>query len=131
MLQCLSFNLEILLFKLKFKMILAIPTDNTIKPFIFHKKFYLWHSTINVLKLNPNGDRWNPPIRQEIGCHFLQEPSRDLKILDSFKNDVRPRVKESFWAYLEWLSRKRTEFDKNLHIFWGENHKLHFFQKFW
>ena len=38
----------------------------------------------------------NPSFCWEIGCHFLQEPSRVLKILDFFKNDVRLRVKESF-----------------------------------
>ena len=59
----------------------------------------------------------NPPFCWEIGYHFSQEPCRDLKILDFFKNDIGPRVEESFWAYLECLSRKQTGFDKNLHIF--------------
>ena len=47
---------------------------------------------------NPNkgGGGWNPDIRREIGCHFSQEPPRDLKILDFFKNGVGPRAKESF-----------------------------------
>ena len=38
----------------------------------------------------------NPSFCREIGCHYLQEPSRVLKILGLFKNDVRPWVKESF-----------------------------------
>ena len=48
--------------------------------------------------INPNrgGGRLNQDIRWEIGCNFSQEPPRDLKILDSFKNDVRPRLRESF-----------------------------------
>ena len=75
------------------------------------------------------GGGLNQDIRREIGCHFSQEPPRDLKILAFFKNDVEPRVKEFDWAYLEWLSRKRTKFDKNLQIFWGENYKLQFFFK--
>ena len=48
---------------------------------------------------NPNGGGGgglNQDIRWEIGCHFSQEPLRDLKILDFFENDVGPRVKESF-----------------------------------
>ena len=68
---------------------------------------------------------------QDIACHFSQNHSRIQKLFDFFKNDVGPRVKESFWAYLDWLSRKWTEFDKNLQIFWGENHKLRFFSKCW
>ena len=59
----------------------------------------------------------NPPFCQEIGCHFSQEQPRVLKILDFFKNDVGLMVKESFEAYFENLSKKRTKFDKNLQIF--------------
>ena len=62
------------------------------------------------------------PTAQEIACHFSLDHARVLKLLDFFKNDVGPRVKESSWAYLECLSRKWTKFDKNLQIFWGENH---------
>ena len=53
---------------------------------------------VRLLFFNPNkgGGGWNPPIRWEIGCHFSQEPPKDLKILDFFKHDVEPRVKESF-----------------------------------
>ena len=36
------------------------------------------------------------PAAQEITCHFLQDHARVLKLLDFFKNDVGPRVKESF-----------------------------------
>ena len=36
------------------------------------------------------------PAAQEIACHFLQDHARVLKLLDFFKNDVKPRVKESF-----------------------------------
>ena len=85
------------------------------------------------IEINPKGGRGGVESRHSSGDRlpFLQEPPRDLKILDFFKNDIKPRIKESFWAYLEWLSRKQTEFDKNLQIFWGENHKLQFFQKCW
>ena len=56
---------------------------------------------MNLLYINPNrggggGGEWNPPFGREIGCHFSQELPRDLKILDLFKNDVGPRMKESF-----------------------------------
>jgi len=89
--------------------------------FVSYAKFC--HNFWYVLTLmEADGGGLNQDIRQEIGCHFSQKPPRDLKILDFLKNDVGLRVKESFWAYLDWLSRKRTEFDKNLHIFWGENH---------
>ena len=33
---------------------------------------------------------------QEIACHFSQDHARILTLLDFFKNDVGPRVKESF-----------------------------------
>jgi len=41
------------------------------------------------------------PTAQEIHCHFSKSDSTVLKLPDFFKNDVRPRVKESFFAYLE------------------------------
>ena len=44
---------------------------------------------------------WNPPYAQEIGCHFSWNDPNVLKLPDFFKNDVGPKVKESFWAYLE------------------------------
>ena len=44
------------------------------------------------------------PAAQESPCHFSQDCARVLTLLDFFRNDVGPRVKESFWAYLEWLS---------------------------
>ena len=39
---------------------------------------------------------WNPRLHREIGCHFTQEPSTVLRIFNFFKNDVEPRVKETF-----------------------------------
>ena len=53
--------------------------------------------------LNPNKGRggWNPPYAQEIGCHFSRNDPNVLKLPDFFKNDVWPKVKESFWAYLK------------------------------
>ena len=48
-------------------------------------------------EFNPNrGGGLNHDIHGEIGCYFMQEALRDLKILDFFKNDARLRVKESF-----------------------------------
>ena len=38
---------------------------------------------------------------QEIGYHFSGNNPNVLKLPDFFKNDVGPKVKESFWAYLE------------------------------
>ena len=41
------------------------------------------------------------PAAQETGCHFSGNDPNVLKLPDFFKNDVEPKVKESFWAYLE------------------------------
>ena len=41
------------------------------------------------------------PAAQEIGCCFSGNDPNVLKLPDFFKNDVGPKVKESFWAYLE------------------------------
>ena len=43
----------------------------------------------------------DPPTGQEIGCHISRNDPNVLKLPDFFKNDVGPKVKESFWAYLE------------------------------
>ena len=59
----------------------------------------------------------DPPYDQKIDCHFSRNDPNVLKLPDFFKNDVGPKVKESFWAYLELLSRKWTEFDKNFRKF--------------
>ena len=83
-------------------------------PAWFRVKFFLFFI---LLTLNQVGGWSYVPTAQEIACHFSQDHARVLTLLDFFKNDVGPRVKESFWAYLEWLSRKWTEFDKNLQIF--------------
>ena len=56
--------------------------------------------TILTLK-DARGGGGNPPSAQEIGCHFSWNDPNVLKLPDFFKNDVRPKVKESFWAYLE------------------------------
>ena len=77
-----------------------------------------------------NFNSYLDPLAQEIICHFSQDHVRVLKLPDFFKNNVGPRVKESFWAYLEWLSRKWTKLDKDLQIFWAKNHKLLFFFNF-
>ena len=63
------------------------------------------------------GEGDDTPAAQEIGCHFSGNNQNVLKLPDFFKTDVWPKVKELFWAYLERLSRKWTEFDKNLQIF--------------
>ena len=73
---------------------------------------------------------WNPPYAQEIGCHFSRNDPNVLKIPDFFKNDVEPRVKESFLAYLEWLSRNWTKFDKKLQIFEAKIINFDFIQNF-
>ena len=36
------------------------------------------------------------PAAQEIACHFSKDHAKILTLLDFFKNDVGPRVKESF-----------------------------------
>ena len=71
----------------------------------------------DIWPVNNAGGGWNPPYAQEIGCHFSKNDPNGLKLPDFFKNDVGPKVKESFWAYLERLSRKWTEFDKNFRKF--------------
>ena len=52
------------------------------------------------LNLNKGGGGWNPPYAQEIGCHFSRNDPNVLKLPDFFKNDVKPKVKESFWSHL-------------------------------
>ena len=41
------------------------------------------------------------PADQEIGFHFSGNDANVLKPPNFFKNDIRLKVKESFWAYLE------------------------------
>ena len=56
---------------------------------------------IDSLKPKRCGGRGDPPTAQEIGCHFSKNDPNVLKLPDFFENDVGPKVKESFWAYLE------------------------------
>ena len=56
----------------------------------------------SIIFINPK--RWDvgdTPTAQEFGCHFSGNDSNVLKLPDFFKIDVWPKVKESFWAYLE------------------------------
>ena len=54
-----------------------------------------------TLTLKGAGKGDDTPAAQEIGCHFSANDPNVLKLPDFFKNDVRPKVKKSFWAYLE------------------------------
>ena len=51
----------------------------------------------------------HPFIGRLAAIHFSQEQPRVLKILDFFKNNVGPRVKESFWAYIDCLENGLSE----------------------
>ena len=48
-----------------------------------------------IINPKPGGGSY-VPTAQEIACHFSQDHTRVLKLLDFFKNDVHPRVKDSF-----------------------------------
>ena len=49
-----------------------------------------------VLTLKKAGGGAYVLTAQEIVCHFSQDHARIVRFLDFFKNDVEPRVKESF-----------------------------------
>ena len=52
---------------------------------------------MKFLLVNPKpGGGSYVPVAQKITCHFSQDHARVLKLLDFFKNDVEPRVKELF-----------------------------------
>ena len=54
---------------------------------------------IAIMLFNPKrcGGRGDPPTAQEIGgYHFSRKEPNVLKIPDYIRNDVGPRVKESF-----------------------------------
>ena len=72
-----------------------------------------------VFWINPKPGGGGPyvPTAHESACHFSQDHDRVLKLLDFSKNDIKLRVKELLIAYLEWLSWKWTEFDKNFQSF--------------
>ena len=53
-----------------------------------------WPDCLTLKKAGDGGSY--VPAAQEIACHFSQDHARVLRLLDFFKNDVRPRVKESF-----------------------------------
>ena len=88
--------------------------------FIFENHFI---ATV-LLSLKDAGGGVDTIAAQENGCHYSGNDPNVLKLPDFFKCDVEPNV---VWTYLDWLSRKWTEFDKNLQIFRCENHKLQFF----
>ena len=69
-----------------------------------HIKFKMFEGLEQIFLLTlirARGGGWNPPYAQEIGCHFSRNDPNVLKLPDFFKNDVGPKVIESFWAYLE------------------------------
>ena len=53
-------------------------------------------SIYSTLTLKKAGGGSYVPTAQEIACHFSQDHARVLTLPDFFKNDVGPRVKESF-----------------------------------
>ena len=57
-----------------------------------------WRYTLKRFKLNPKegGGGSYVPTAQKIACHFSQDHARVLKLRDFVKNDVGPRIKESF-----------------------------------
>ena len=76
---------------------MAVPSKGN-----FWTRAYLIALDYYLLNLKPSGWRgWKPDNPREIGIHFSGYNPNVLKLLDFFKNDVEPKVKESFWAYLE------------------------------
>ena len=60
------------------------------------------HSMYHIgLILQGAGGGADTPAVHKIGCHFSGIDPKVLKFPDFFKNDVGPKVKESFLAYLE------------------------------
>ena len=55
----------------------------------------------HCIKMEGHLDPLKTPGAQEISCHFSGNDPNVLKRPDFFKNDVGPKVKESFWAYIE------------------------------
>ena len=52
--------------------------------------------TMHILTLEKAGVGSYVPAAQEITCYFSQDHATVLKLLDFFKNDVGPMVKEIF-----------------------------------
>ena len=60
---------------------------------------------------------------------FFQSNNTEIQRFYDRHSPIDSKVVQSFWAYLEWLSRNWAEFAKNLQDFWGEFQKSHFFFK--
>ena len=58
---------------------------------------------------------------QEIACHFSQDHARGLKVLDSFKNDVKPRVKSHFEHILNDCPENGPSLTKIINIDFFQN----------
>ena len=61
--------------------------------------------------INPkrHGGGWNPPIGQEMVCHFLQDYTMVTKFLDFIHKHPNYKVVKSFFYYLGRFSRNSAE----------------------
>ena len=73
---------------------------------------------------------WNPPYAQEIGCHFSRNDPNVLKLPDFFKNDVGPKVKESFGHILNDCPENGLSSTKISENFEAKIINFDFFQNF-
>ena len=65
-----------------------------------------------LLTLKDPGGGWNPPIGQEIACHFSQDHAMVTKILDIIHKHPKYQLVKSFFYYLDRFSRNLAETDK-------------------
>ena len=74
--------------------------------------------------------RWNPPIGQEIACHFSQDHTGVTKILDFIHKHLNLKVVKSFFPYLDRFFRNLDETDKKLQFFGIVKRGIDFFSFF-
>ena len=70
------------------------------------------HLSIGLTLKDPGGGGWNPPIGQEIACHFSQDHAMVTKILDIIHKHPKYQLVKSFFYYLDRFSRNLAETDK-------------------
>ena len=74
------------------------------------------------------GGGWNPPIGQEIACHFSQDHTMVTKFLDFIHKHPKYKVVKSFFYYLDRFSRNAAETE--IMIFWDRKSQNRFFFNF-
>ena len=82
------------------------------------------------LTLKDPGEGGNPPIGQEIACHFSQDHAMVTKILDIIHKHPKYQLVKSFFYYLDRFSRNLAKTDKTSWFFGIENQEINFFSIF-